>query len=92
MNGLVEKIMGISLSPETQKLIEEHMRIAGYSTADELVEVALRTLERVQGAGYEQLDDDTRSAIEEAEAQFQRGEGIPLDEAISQLREKYKTK
>jgi Arc/MetJ-type ribon-helix-helix transcriptional regulator len=80
--------MGISLNPETQKLIEERMKRTGFSTADDLVRVALQTLDQVQGEDYEQLDAETRKAIEEAEAQHERGEGIPLDEAFERLRRK----
>ena len=81
--------MSISLNPRTQKLIEERMKATGCSTPDELVEVALQTLDQVQGRDYDQLDADTQAAIEEAEAQHQRNEGIPLDEAFARLREKY---
>ena len=81
--------MPITLSPQTQKLIEERMKATGCSTPDELVQVALQTLEQVQEEDYEELDSETRAAIEEAEAQYQRGEGIPLDEAFARLRAKY---
>jgi Arc/MetJ-type ribon-helix-helix transcriptional regulator len=77
-----------SLSPKTQKLIEERVKATGASP-DELVQVALQTLDQVQGEEYDQLDPETRAAIEEAEAQYQRGEGIPLDEAFARLRKKH---
>ena len=81
--------MSISLTPRTQKLIEERMKATGYSTPDELVEVALQTLDQMQAEDYDQLNSNTRAAIEEAEAQHQRDEGIPLDEAFARLRKKY---
>jgi Arc/MetJ-type ribon-helix-helix transcriptional regulator len=81
--------MSISLTPETQRLIEERMKQEGYATPDELVRVALQTLDQVQGEDLEQLDPDTQAAIEEAEAQYQRGEGIPLDEAMMRLKRKH---
>ena len=37
--------MAISLSPQTEKLIEEKMKQAGYSSPDELVRTALQSLE-----------------------------------------------
>lgn len=40
--------MNISLSPETQKLIEERMRRAGYRTADEAVRSAFETMEQFE--------------------------------------------
>ncbi len=75
--------MGISLSPETQKLIEDRMKEAGISTADELVRAALEAL------GELTPDEETWRAIDRAESQYQRGEGIPLDEAMAQLRKKH---
>ena len=81
--------MGISLSPEAQKLIEERMKQTGVPTADDLVRIALQTLELTRGEDYEDLDAETRAAIEEAEAEYQKGGGIPLDEAIKRLREKH---
>ncbi len=81
--------MGISLSPEIQQLIEKQMKETGVSTADELVRIALQTLEQTRGEDYEDLDPDTRAAIEEAEAEYQQGGGIPLDEAFARLREKH---
>ena len=81
--------MSISRTPRTQKLIEERMKATGYSTPDELVEVALQTLDQMQAEDYDQLNSNTRAAIEEAEAQHQRDEGIPLDEAFARLRKKY---
>jgi hypothetical protein len=81
--------MGISLNPETQRLIEERMKRSGVSTADDLVRLALQTLDQVSGEDYDDLDPDTRAAIEEAETQLARGEGIPLDEAFDRLRRKH---
>jgi hypothetical protein len=77
-----------SLSPKTQKLIEERVKATGASP-DELVQMALQTLDQIQGEDYEELDSETRGAIEEAEAQHERGEGIALDEAFARLRKKH---
>jgi hypothetical protein len=43
----------------------------------------------VQAKDYEDLDEETRGAIERAEIQYNRGEGIPLDEAFAKLRQKH---
>ena len=80
--------MSITLSSETQKLIEERMRQGGFSTPDDLVRVALETLE-VQGEDIEDLDAETQAAIERAEQQSARGEGIPADEAFERIRRKH---
>lgn len=76
----------MSLSRETQKLIEDRMKRSGYPTADDVVRVALETLEHFEAAGP---DDDTWAAIDRAEAQFERGEGVPADEAFERLRRKH---
>jgi len=81
--------MNITISPETQKLLEEEMRKREHTSADEVVRIALETLNQLRGEDYEDLDEETRAAIERAEAQYQRGEGIPLDEAFAQLRRKH---
>ena len=81
--------MGISLSPETQKLIERRMRDTGVATADDLVRIALETLDQVSGEDYDQLDPEVRAAIEEAEAEYEQGGGIALDDAFARLREKH---
>lgn len=65
------------------------MKQTGMPTPDDLVQLALSTLDQVQGEDFEQLDADTRAAIAEGEAQYQRGEGIPLDEAFERLRTKH---
>ena len=78
--------MGISLSPTTQKLIEERMKDGDFQSPDELIRIALKSLE---GEPVEELDPETQAAIERAEDQADRGEGIPLDEAFRQLRQKY---
>jgi Arc/MetJ-type ribon-helix-helix transcriptional regulator len=78
--------MGISLRPETQQLIEERLKKGGYSTADDIVRVALETLDRCEA---DPLDDDTWQAIEIAEAQYQRGECVPWEQVRAELEAKY---
>ena len=77
--------MGIALTPETQKLIEEKLRKGGYSTADDMVRAALEMLDDYDA----ELDNLTLDAIDRAEAQYERGEGMPADEAFAQLRRKH---
>lgn len=81
--------MGIVLSAETQQLIEERMKQSGIETPDELVRLALRALDTTRGEDYENLDGDTRAAIEEAEAQLARGEGIPWEKVREELRARF---
>jgi predicted transcriptional regulator len=81
--------MAILLTAETEKLVEQRMKETGASSPDELVRVAVQTLGQIQGVAIEDLDQETQAAIGEGEAQYDRGEGIPLDQAFAQLRHKY---
>ncbi|HEY2588704.1 MAG TPA: hypothetical protein VGI81_23380 [Tepidisphaeraceae bacterium] len=78
--------MNVILSPRTQQLLEERMREGDYSSADDLIRVALEALE---GVSVEELDVQTQAAIERAEEQGDRGEGIPAGDAFQQLRRKH---
>ena len=62
------------------------MRRGRFSNPDDVVRLALQTLGQVQGEDYDELDIETRTAIEEAEAQYERGEGRPWEEVRNELR------
>lgn len=81
--------MTITLSPETQKLLEARMKQGGFQTPDAIVRIALETLDQIEGEALEELDDETQAAIERAEAQSARGEGRPWEEVKAELRAKY---
>ncbi|HZZ44371.1 MAG TPA: hypothetical protein VFE58_15660 [Tepidisphaeraceae bacterium] len=69
--------MGISLTPETERLIEEKLKQGGYSTADDLVHAALGALEEME---FGPLSGETLAAIDRAEDQIERGEYRELSE------------
>lgn len=81
--------MTISLSAETQKLIEEQMKATGVRTPDELVRVALQTLRQLRAEDFDSLDPETRAAIEEGLAQADRGEGRPWEEVREEIRARF---
>ena len=76
----------VSLSPETQRLIEERMKEIGVGTPDELVRLVLQTLEQTRGEDFEDLDPATQGALEEGLAQAHRGETRPWEEVRDELR------
>ena len=78
--------MNVTLSPETQKLLEDRMQRGDYSNPDAAIRAALRSLDE---RDVEPLDEETMAAIEEAEAQFDRGEGRAWEEVVSELRARY---
>ena len=81
--------MSFALKPDTQRLIVERMKQTGIDSPDELVRVALQTLDQVRGEDYDTLDAQTRAAIEAAEAQFARGEGRPWEDVREELRARF---
>lgn len=81
--------MPVSLNSQTLELIEQQMRETGINTADELVQVALRTLRQVRGDAFEELDPATQAAIEEGLSQAARGEGRPWEYAREELRARF---
>ena len=81
--------MTISLSPETQRLLEEQMRKHGYSSPDYAVRVALEKLDQKEGEWIEDLDPETQAAIEEGLAQADRGEGRPWEEVREEIRARF---
>lgn len=80
--------MAVSLNEETLRLIEDRMSRFGVKSADNLVRVALETLDGVEAGFLEDLDEETQSAILEGDAAIERGEGIPWEEARETLRRK----
>lgn len=81
--------MTITLSAETQKLLEARMKQGGFQSPDAIVRIALETLDQIEGEALEELDDETQGAIERAEAQSARGEGRPWEEVKAELRARY---
>ena len=78
--------MNISISPETQKLLEERLQQGGYQSADDVVHAALEALNEMEMGP---LDEKTLDAIDRAEDQIERGELRDLDEVKDQIRAKF---
>jgi antitoxin ParD1/3/4 len=79
--------MQVALKPELQQFVEDQVRAGRFATIQEALEAAVARL-MLDSDGAD-LDEATMDAIERAEAQFERGEGIPLDDAFVRLRQKY---
>ncbi|HWB54900.1 MAG TPA: hypothetical protein VG722_11930 [Tepidisphaeraceae bacterium] len=80
--------MNISISPETQKLIEQEMKRGGYPSPDDVVQAALQNMHADEHR-LEDLDEQTLAAIERAEGQSKRGESLAMDDAFERLRQKH---
>jgi antitoxin ParD1/3/4 len=77
--------MNISLKPETKNFVDEQIRAGRFRSLDEVLEEALSRMM------YEDadLDDETINAINRAEAQFDRGQGIDFNVFAAEARRKY---
>ena len=84
--------MTISLTAETQKLLDAQMKKGSFSTPDDALRLALETLDQVRGEDVEDLDSETQAALDRAFAQSERGEGRPWEEVRSELTAKYLSK
>jgi antitoxin ParD1/3/4 len=77
--------IAIALKPEQQQFIQNQIALGRFGSEAEVLDKALQLL-AAQYLEYEAWVDDTRAKIAEAQAEIDRGEGIPLDPAIAQLR------
>jgi len=78
--------MDLELRPELQKFVEEKVRAGEYSSTREVVEAALA---RLMLDPQPEIDDETLAAIEEGEAQANRGETRPWHEVRAELLARY---
>jgi len=77
--------MKVSLNPEAQRFVESQVRSGTFSSADELVDEAVQ---RMKLETELELDDDTAAAINRAEEQIDRAQGIDFDQFAAQWRKK----
>ncbi len=81
--------MTVSLPPRLAKFVEEQVNAGRFLSAEEVVQAGLARLMLDPMPGDEELDAEVMRELEAAEAEFGRGEGIPLEEAHARLREKF---
>lgn len=74
--------MTLTLTPETQKLLDAQLRSGSYPSADALVRAAL---EHLQADSSADLDDATVAALELGLSQARAGQGIPWKDARANL-------
>jgi putative addiction module CopG family antidote len=79
--------MTVSLSPEFKKYVEEQVRAGRFASADEVVEAALARL--MLDPPPDELDAEDVHAINESEAQIERGEDLDWKQVSASLRKKY---
>jgi putative addiction module CopG family antidote len=79
--------MRVSLKPELRRFVEKQVKAGRYATLEEVLEAGVARLMLDDPAG--ELDDATLEAIDRAETQLDRGQGIPVDQAFARLRKKH---
>ena len=75
----------LNLNAEAKRFIDRQVKSGRYKSADDVLKDALQ---RLMLESEVALDNDTRAAIERAEAQFARGEWIDLATLTSKWRKK----
>jgi Arc/MetJ-type ribon-helix-helix transcriptional regulator len=75
--------MNISISAETQRLLEERLKDGEYQSIDEVLRAALAAL---SNGG---LDRSTWDAIDEAESQIERGEVQSWEDIREQVKKRF---
>lgn len=81
--------MNIALSPSTQKLLEEQMKKGDFSDPDEVVRLALQTLDQVKADSYDELPPEARSAIEKGQTEFDSGLAKPWEQVRQELEARF---
>jgi antitoxin ParD1/3/4 len=77
--------MSIILKSEQQQLIQQQIALGRFGSEEKVLEKALQILSS-QYLEYDNWVADTRAKIDEAQQEIDRGEGIPIDIAMAQLR------
>jgi antitoxin ParD1/3/4 len=81
--------MSITLEPEQERFIQEQVTRGRFKSANEVLAHALLLLEQKYRED-EAWIEDVRQKVDEAKAQVERGEVLPLDTVIAQLQDKFR--
>jgi hypothetical protein len=80
-----------TLRPDNEQYIYEQVKAGRFATPEAVVDAAIDDMRNsaedpiiecvnIDDLDDDEIDDDLRASIEEARAQFDRGEGIPFEE------------
>ncbi len=81
--------MSITLQPEQEKFIQEQVARGRFKSANEVLAHALILLEQKYRED-EAWIEDVRQKVDEAKAEVERGEVLPLETVMAQLQEKFR--
>jgi putative addiction module CopG family antidote len=78
--------MNVQIRPELEKFIEEKVKTGEYASSEEVFEAGIA---RLMLDPHPVLDEETLRAIEEGDAQADRGEVRPWEDVKAELLAKY---
>jgi len=78
--------MNLALKPQIERFVEDQVRTGRFRSPEEVLEEAVV---RMMSDPDIELDEQTVAAINRAEEQFDRGEGIDFDQFAAEMRRKY---
>jgi antitoxin ParD1/3/4 len=81
--------VSITLQPEQERFIQEQVARGRFKSADEVLAHALILLEQKYQAD-EAWIEDVRQKVDEAKAEVERGEVLPLETVMAQLQDKFR--
>lgn len=81
--------MHLQIKQELEKFIDEQVRSGRFPTRAAAIEAAIKQMMLDREAA--DLDDETAAAINRAEEQIDRGEGIEFEKFAAKMREKSAT-
>ena len=81
--------MSITLEPEQERFIQEQVARGRFKSANEVLAHALILLEQEYQAD-EAWIENVRQKVDEAKAEVERGEVLPLETVMAQLQEKFR--
>jgi antitoxin ParD1/3/4 len=81
--------VSIALQPEQEKFIQEQVARGRFKSANDVLVHALMLLEQKYRED-EAWIEDVRQKVDEAKAQVERGEVLPLETVMAQLQNKFR--
>ncbi|MGI0488814.1 ribbon-helix-helix domain-containing protein [Pantanalinema rosaneae CENA516] len=81
--------MSITLKPEQEQFIRDQVARGRFRSADEVLAQAFKLLEE-KYQEYETWIEETYQQVDEAAAELDRGEGMPLETVMEQLQTRFR--
>jgi antitoxin ParD1/3/4 len=79
--------MNVILNSEQEQFIQTQLKQGRVKSVDELLDQAFKLLEE-KYQEYESWVEETRQQVDEAAAELERGEGIPLETVMAKFHDR----